>query len=34
MVKQELVEYIKKQLQNGKNKEEIKTALVGAGWQE
>lgn len=33
MIKQELVDYIKAQLQKGQNKEEIKTALVNAGWQ-
>lgn len=33
MIKQELVEYIKAQLQKGQNKEEIKLSLVNAGWQ-
>lgn len=33
MIKQEVVDYIKKQLQKGQSKEEVKTALVGAGWQ-
>lgn len=33
MIRQELVEYIKVQLQKGQNKEEIKVVLTNAGWQ-
>lgn len=33
MAKQELIEYIKKQTAQGRDKEEIKNALTNAGWQ-
>ncbi|MFH1187373.1 MAG: hypothetical protein V1688_00765 [bacterium] len=33
MLRQELIEYIKKQLQNRRSKEDIKSALAMSGWQ-
>ena len=34
MANQQLSDYVRQQLQQGKNKEEIKSELLGAGWQE
>lgn len=34
MVNSQLSDYVRQQLQQGKNKDEIKNELLGAGWQE
>ena len=34
MINQELFNYVKQQLEQGENKEKIKSNLLGAGWQE